>query len=45
MKVNKDFKIKGLIEFLPSIFKDERGEFIETYNVNAFKIRLLPKTG
>tara|TARA_B110000285_G_scaffold56088_1_gene63825 strand:- start:753 stop:1319 length:567 start_codon:yes stop_codon:yes gene_type:complete len=44
MKVNKDFKIKGLIEFLPSVFKDERGEFIETYNVNAFKIAGLPDT-
>lgn len=31
MEVN-EFKIKGLIEFVPKIFKDSRGQFIETFN-------------
>jgi dTDP-4-dehydrorhamnose 3,5-epimerase len=35
MKVNK-FKIDGLLEFIPSVYKDERGEFTETYNQPLF---------
>lgn len=37
MTVNKDFKLKGLIEFIPRIFKDDRGQFIETFNENALR--------
>jgi dTDP-4-dehydrorhamnose 3,5-epimerase len=37
MKVNKKFKIKGLIEFQPTVFKDSRGQFIETYNEDVFR--------
>jgi dTDP-4-dehydrorhamnose 3,5-epimerase len=32
MKINKDFKIEGLIEFQPNVFGDSRGQFIETFN-------------
>ena len=32
MQVNKDFKIKGLIEFKPTVHGDSRGQFIETFN-------------
>lgn len=32
MKANTDFEIKGLIEFQPRVFKDSRGQFIETFN-------------
>jgi dTDP-4-dehydrorhamnose 3,5-epimerase len=32
MKVNRDFKIKGLIEFKPTVHGDSRGQFIETFN-------------
>lgn len=35
MQVNK-FKIEGLLEFIPNVFKDERGEFTETYNQPLF---------
>lgn len=31
MIVNK-FKIEGLLEIIPNVYKDERGEFTETYN-------------
>lgn len=31
------FNIDGLIEFRPRIYKDERGEFIETYKESLFK--------
>ena len=37
MKVNKDFKLKGLIEFQPTIYKDDRGQFIETFNENVLR--------
>ena len=30
-------KIEGLIELFPRIFKDDRGFFLETYSVKAFK--------
>tara|TARA_R110000782_G_scaffold1387_1_gene5282 strand:- start:1844 stop:2416 length:573 start_codon:yes stop_codon:yes gene_type:complete len=32
MKLYKDFKIKGLIEFKPTVHEDSRGQFIETFN-------------
>jgi dTDP-4-dehydrorhamnose 3,5-epimerase len=35
MQINK-FKIEGLLEFIPNVFKDERGEFTETYNQPLF---------
>lgn len=35
MQINK-FKIEGLLEFIPNVFKDERGEFTETYNQTLF---------
>lgn len=31
MKINK-FKIEGLLEFIPNIYGDDRGVFVETYN-------------
>lgn len=31
MKINK-FKIEGLLEFIPNIYADSRGVFVETYN-------------
>lgn len=30
--------IKGLYVIEPTVFKDERGYFVETYNQNDFKI-------
>lgn len=36
MKINKNFKLDGLIEFNPQIYRDERGEFIETWNEDVF---------
>jgi dTDP-4-dehydrorhamnose 3,5-epimerase len=35
MEVHR-FKIDGLLEFIPNVFKDERGEFVETYNQPLF---------
>lgn len=37
MKVNKNFTIDGLIEFIPNIYGDSRGQFIETYNKDILK--------
>lgn len=37
MKINKDFKIDGLIEFIPNVYRDSRGEFIETFNENVLR--------
>jgi dTDP-4-dehydrorhamnose 3,5-epimerase len=36
MEIRKT-KIEGLIELFPRIFKDDRGFFLETYSVKAFK--------
>ena len=36
MQINKNFKLEGLIEFQPQIYRDERGEFIETWNEDVF---------
>jgi dTDP-4-dehydrorhamnose 3,5-epimerase len=32
MEINTNFTIDGLVTIQPRIFKDERGQFIETYN-------------
>ena len=32
MKLNTNFHIEGLVELQPRVFKDDRGQFIETYN-------------
>lgn len=37
MEVNKNFKIEGLIEFQPRVFKDSRGQFIETFNEDTLR--------
>lgn len=37
MKINKDFLIHGLIEFIPNIYEDSRGQFIETFNENVLR--------
>jgi len=33
----KNFNIEGLVEIKPRIFKDDRGQFIETYNEQKLK--------
>lgn len=37
MKINKDFKIDGLIEFKPNIYGDSRGQFVETFNEDLLR--------
>ena len=37
MRINKDFKIHGPIEFIPNVYRDSRGEFIETFNENVLR--------
>jgi dTDP-4-dehydrorhamnose 3,5-epimerase len=37
MKINKDFKIKGLLEFQPNVYGDDRGQFIETFNEDVLR--------
>lgn len=32
MELNTNFHIEGLVELQPRVFKDDRGQFIETYN-------------
>lgn len=37
MQINKNFKIDGLLEFQPKIYRDDRGQFMETWNQEQFK--------
>ena len=37
MELSKRFSIEGLVEIQPNIFKDDRGQFIETYNQETLK--------
>lgn len=37
MKINKNFKIKGLLEFQPNVYGDDRGQFIETFNEDVLR--------
>lgn len=34
---HKTYHIEGLIEFLPRIFKDDRGHFLETFSLKMFE--------
>lgn len=37
MELNTNFHIEGLVELQPRVFKDDRGQFIETYNQNTLE--------
>lgn len=42
MKINKKFKINGLIEFQPNVYGDSRGQFIETFNEDVLRDHEFP---
>jgi len=37
MKINKNFKLDGLLEFQPNVYGDDRGQFIETFNEDIMR--------